>query len=99
MNFSKRIAGATATVLVSFALSSSATAAFGYCSKPFAPSDFISKPSKPYCAAMRNCSDWEVQSYKSDVESYFRKLKSYLADVDQYYEDAYKYAKCMAELD
>ena len=99
MIFTKRVAGVAATILVSFALSSSATASFAYCSKPYAPSDYFSKPSKPFCATMRNCSDWEVQSYKSDVESYFRKLKAYLVDVDQYYEDAYDYAKCMADLD
>lgn len=99
MRFSKRVSGATATILVSFALSGSATASFSYCSQPYAPSEYFSKPSKPLCATMRNCSHWEIQSYKSDVDTYFRKLKSYLVDVDQYYEDAYDYAKCMADLD
>ena len=47
----------------------------------------------------RNCSDWEVQSYKDDLERYFKKLKTYLEAVDQYRFDAYDYAKCMAELD
>jgi hypothetical protein len=99
MKFSKRITGTITAISISFVLSSSASASFSYCSKPYAPSDYISKPSKPFCATMRNCSDWEIRSYKSDVENYFRKLRAYLVDVDQYYENAYDYAKCMADLD
>ncbi len=59
----------------------------------------MSKPTKPFCGMRRNCSDWEVQSYKDDLERYFKKLKTYLEAVDQYRFDAYDYAKCMAELD
>jgi hypothetical protein len=91
--------GTITAISISFVLSSSATASFSYCNKPYAPNDYFSKPSKPFCATMRNCSDWEIQSYKSDVENYFRKLRAYLVDVDQYYENAYDYAKCMADLD
>ena len=74
-------------------------AAFGFCSKPFPPSDYFSKPTKPYCAASRTCKDYEVQSYKYEVEAHYRKLKNYLDDIDRYRDDAYQYAKCMAALD
>jgi hypothetical protein len=77
-----------------------ADAMLRYCSQPMAPSlGFISKPSKPYCAATRTCSDWDVSSYKSDVEQYFRKLKRYAEEVDTYYVEAGDYVKCMADLD
>jgi len=76
-----------------------AQAAFGYCSQPQAPTVFVRKPSKPYCATDRSCEQWEVDSYKSEVDRYFRSLKAYLAEVDTYSEEAYAYAKCMADLD
>jgi hypothetical protein len=78
----------------------SADAMFRYCSQPIAPSvGFITKPSKPFCAAARNCSEWEVSAYRSDVESYYRKLKRYAEEVETYYADAATYLKCMADLD
>lgn len=79
--------------------SSTTKAAFAFCFSPIAPSLYISKPSKPYCAFNRSCSDWEVQSYTQEVERYFRKLKSHLYDVDKYYNDSYDYVKCMSDLD
>jgi hypothetical protein len=81
-------------------LSGSATnAGLGYCSKPYPPNDYITKPIKPYCATTRSCSQWEVDNYKRGVENYFDKLKRYLGDVDEYRDQAYDYAKCMADLD
>lgn len=77
----------------------SAHAAFGYCSQPIAPSVRISKPTKPYCAVLGKCSDWEIEAYRDDLERYFEKLKKYIADVDTYSDEAYAYAKCMADLD
>lgn len=78
----------------------SADAMLRFCSQPMAPSlGYISKPSKPYCAATRTCSEWEVSSYKSEVESYFRKLRRYAEEVDTYYTEAGAYVKCMADLD
>lgn len=78
----------------------SADAMLRYCSQPMAPSmGFISKPSKPYCAATGTCTEWEVSSYKSDVEQYYRKLNRYVEEVDTYYAEASDYVKCMAELD
>jgi hypothetical protein len=76
-----------------------AQAAFGFCTQPSAPTVFLRKPSKPYCAMDRSCEQWEVDSYKLEIDRYFRSLKNYLTEVDTYREDAYTYAKCMAELD
>lgn len=76
-----------------------AYAAYGYCSQPLAPTLYARKPSKPYCAINRSCSQWEVDNYRHDVDSYFRSLKEYLGKVDDFQEEAYVYAKCMAQLD
>ena len=54
---------------------------------------------KPYCAASRSCEQWQVDSYRNEVDRYFDHLKTYLADVDSYRKKAYEYASCMAELD
>ena len=76
-----------------------ARAAFAYCSQPLAPSAYMRKPTKPICAISQDCSDLDVQLYKTELEGYFKKLKKYLGDVEDYYADAYDYAKCMANLD
>jgi hypothetical protein len=74
-------------------------AAFGYCSQPMAPSVFLSKPSKPYCAISRNCSEWDVQMYRNEIDRYFDSLRRYASQVDDYYSDAQTYISCMADLD
>ena len=79
--------------------SSPAVAAYGFCMEPRAPSVYITKPMKPYCAASRSCEQWQVDSYKNEIDRYFDNLKTYLADVDRYRKKAYEYASCMAELD
>ncbi|MFW2349897.1 hypothetical protein [Qipengyuania sp.] len=76
-----------------------AQAAFGYCTQPMAPSAFLHKPNKPYCAAARNCSEWDVQRYRNDVDSYYESLRRYAREVDDYYDDAARYIKCMSDLD
>lgn len=73
--------------------------AYGFCSQPYAPTTFLSKPNKPYCATNRNCSDWEVENYRTDVERYYRDLGRYANEVDQYYSDAVDYVGCMRDLD
>lgn len=69
----------------------------GYCSQPTAPSAYISKPSKPFCAP--RCSEWEVQTYRDELDRYFRRLKQYAQEVDDYYREAGEYVDCMAKLD
>jgi hypothetical protein len=89
----------TAALLLVLPLGS-ADAMFRFCFEPTAPSfGFVRKPTKPYCAAARNCTEWEVSSYKADVERYFKKLKQYAEEVDAYYVQAGDYVKCMAVLD
>jgi hypothetical protein len=66
--------------------------------EPRAPSAlFLSRPTKPVC--YNGCSEWQVSSYKRDVEAYFDNLKQYASDVDRYYKKAGEYIQCMAELD
>ena len=57
------------------------------------------KPTKPYCAASRNCSEYQVSSYKSAVRSYFDDLEQYANDVNRYHKQATDYVECMADLD
>ena len=73
-------------------------AAFGFCSQPTAPSAFLVKPNEPYCAISQNCSEWDVQNYRNEIDRYFDSLKRYARDVDQYYNDASSYISCMADL-
>jgi hypothetical protein len=47
---------------------------------------------------MHNCSDWQVSSYKRDVETYFDELRNYADDVDKFYKQAGDYIQCMADL-
>lgn len=94
----------TAALIAAFAAGAvanvgTANAAYGFCSQPFAPSVFLSKPGKPFCYSSRNCSEWQVNSYKSDVDRYYRDLRQYAGQVDSYYKDATKYVECMSYLD
>ena len=79
--------------------STAASAAYGFCMAPRAPSAFLTKPIKPYCAASRSCSEWQVRSYRNEVDSYFRNLRAFAEDVDEYYSDATDYVACMSKLD
>ena len=79
--------------------SAAASAAYGFCSAPSAPSAYLSKPNKPYCFSARSCSSWEINSYKSDVDRYYENLRSYAKQVDNYYNSATKYVECMSYLD
>lgn len=85
--------------LLCLSASHPASAALALCSQPMAPTTWLHKPTKPFCAASRTCEEWEVDSYRNEVERYYSSLKSYLAEVDAFYEEAYSYAKCMAALD
>lgn len=82
------------------------TQAQAYCSEPNPPSRY-SKPDKPeppdrpYCAAARSCSQWEVNSYKSEIEEYNDDLEQYQSDVEgyvrklkAYVDEALEYAQC-----
>jgi hypothetical protein len=93
-----------AAILAAFAAGNfvnvgAASAAYGFCSAPMAPSAFLSKPTKPYCFAARNCSSWQINSYNSDVDRYYEQLRRYADEVDDYYNEATKYVRCMSYLD
>lgn len=83
----------------SLATSDAALAAYGFCSAPMAPTAFLSKPGKPYCFSARNCSSWQIDSYKNDVDRYYENLRRYARQVDDYYEGATKYVECMSYVD
>jgi hypothetical protein len=82
-----------------FAGNSAAAGGYGFCMAPIAPFVYAVKPSKPYCASSRSCSQWEIDNYKRRVESYFNDLQQYMADADKFRKLAYEYAECMADLD
>lgn len=96
---SRPIMSALALALCVTMSGSSASAAFRFCMEPRAPSAFLSKPSKPYCAASRTCTSYDVSRYKSEIDTYFRNLKDYAYQVDRYYKSAGEYVECMADLD
>lgn len=72
--------------------------AYGFCSQPMAPSAYLSKPNKPFCAGMGECTKWQVDSYQREVRSYFDNLRRYAGEVDDYYNDASRYIQCMSDL-
>ena len=76
-----------------------AGAALSYCSAPMAPSMYLRKPMRPFCAASRDCSASEVGLYRSEVERYFRSLRRYAQEVDAFYTDSATYIECMSDLD
>ncbi len=76
-----------------------ASAMQGICFPPRAPSALLTKPHRPFCAASRSCSSWEVDSYRLAVENHFRNLRDYATEVDRFYSRAADYIECMARLD
>ncbi len=38
------------------------------------------KPSEPFCVIMKDCDDWEVQSYELDLETWVMCRKDYIRD-------------------
>lgn len=89
--------------------------AFAYCSAPYGsvsfpdtPSSF-QKPSVPYClssysySGTHTCEEWEITSYKNDVDNYVSKLQDYVDEsfevvrkAARLAEEAQDYAKCEA---
>lgn len=80
-----------------------------YLSAPDAPST-ISRPDVPYClqgygwSRKHTCSDWELDSYKSEVEEYIDDLNDYISEANSFAEEAIRfandasdYARCEAD--
>lgn len=70
-----------------------------FCSEP----DFNepippTKPDKPFCVSMGNCTEFDVDMYKREMEYYLSNLKYYVNEAqdagNQYAEEALEYAKC-----
>ena len=38
------------------------------------------KPSEPFCIALKNCSRWEIEIYKSDLENWVACRKEYIRE-------------------
>ena len=75
-----------------------ATNAVAFCSEPSAPWGKPSKPMVPYCVNeytnTHTCSDWEIDNYYSDLESYNDEVQSYIRQLNDYIDEAVEYAKC-----
>lgn len=89
------------------------TVASAFCTAPLAPTPPVTwnkptKPSVPYCineyARTHTCSDWEIESYRSDmnrfrneVSDYIAELQRYISAVNLYADQAVSYAVCEAD--
>jgi hypothetical protein len=87
------------TVAGSSIASSSAQALQGYCVEPRAPTAYLHRPARPFCASNGGCEEWEISSYRSAVQRYFADIEQYARDVDRYYSQAAQYVECMSRLD
>ncbi|WP_374528152.1 hypothetical protein [Novosphingobium sp.] len=70
----------------------------GACRQPDAPYyRGPSKPSKPSCAVMRNCPDWEVSEYRNKSQVFPSAMRRYASDVQAFNEQAAEFVRCMTE--
>ena len=69
-----------------------------YCMEPSAPYSKPDKPTVPFCvnewAGTHTCSDWEIESYYSDIRNYNYEVESYVNDLQNYLYDAEDYVRC-----
>lgn len=91
----------------------SSGSAFAFCSQPSPgilfdfPEPYISEPTVPFCLSgykytgEHTCTEWEVDSYFSELEQYQSDLDSYISDVNDFMrkarrhaEEAEEYADC-----
>jgi hypothetical protein len=105
----KRRGRSLAAALMGLTLLPAAAHAQFYCSAPSAPSTFSrptkpDAPRKPFCDAMRNCQQYEVDLYNEQLRRYRREssqyveeAKDYIARLKRYVDDANAYAECEAK--
>ena len=71
---------------------------YSYCYEPSPPWSKPIKPSVPWCVNEWNyshtCSDWEIESYYSDIRNYNYEVESYVNDLQNYLYDAEDYVRC-----
>ena len=73
--------------------------AYALCFEPRAPSaPFGSAPSAPYCdldgTGYDRCDQYDVDSFRDEVNSYVRNMERYSDEVRAYKTDALDFAKC-----
>lgn len=72
--------------------------ASAFCSQPSPPMFKPTKPTVPWCVNEWNnthtCSDWEIDSYNSDVRQYRNEVDRYITGLNTYLDDAVAYAEC-----
>ncbi|WP_333631824.1 hypothetical protein [Agrobacterium cavarae] len=110
------LSGMRRVVLLCAMFFSAPTLALAFCSQPYgdvtlpdAPGSFH-KPSAPYClsgykfSGKHTCSDWEISSYKSELEDYLDKLRTFANEAVNaaneaitFANDAKAYAKCESQ--
>ena len=71
---------------------------YGYWYEPSPPWSKPIEPSVPWCVNEWNnthtCSDWEIESYYSDIRNYNYEVESYVNDLQNYLYDAEDYVRC-----
>jgi hypothetical protein len=70
-----------------------------FCMAPRSPTFYDSKPTKPFCAALKSCTQYDVDHYKRDVANYFNNLRTYADEVDRHYKKQSEYIECLSDLD
>ena len=88
-----------ALIGVTLAADSAGATAQSFCMQPTAPTAYISRPNRPFCAAARNCSSFDVDMYRGEVQRYFERLRRYANEVDEFHSSAATYIECMSRLD
>ena len=72
--------------------------AFALCFEPSSPSaPYGSAPSPPYCGSygdLSDCSEWEIETYRAEVDDHIRKMKRYADEASQFSSEAIDYAQC-----
>lgn len=75
--------------------------ASAFCYAPSAPSEpWGSAPTAPYCGSygdLSGCSEWEINSFRDEVERWLKKMQQYANDARDYANDAIEYANCESE--
>ncbi len=75
--------------------------ALAYCTEPSFPiytPRAPQKPSEPMCVTMQNCTQFDIDMYRQELDSWVEDLRRYVQkaqDVaDEYAADALQFAKC-----
>ena len=70
-----------------------------WCSEPSVSYLYTpTKPSVPWCVNeftnTHTCSDWEIDSYYDDIETYNNNVEDFIRQLNNYVEEATEYARC-----